>query len=246
MLVVGHRGAAGEAPENTIAGCRHAIERGVRHIEIDIQLSKDNKLVVVHDGTLKRTTGKSGRINSRTARQLATMDARQFGPPWPRKTDCGIPTLEQLLRRTPKLQSYQLEVKSGPRKDMQYIAEQLATMFPNKSAAKRIIVTSFNTHLLETLRSIAPHIRIGLVSYETNVGMVADALKPDYLCLHTELALAQSSVSLIRRMRRHGVHISVWTANEPDMIRALYKLNVDSVITDYPSMAIPLVACLQR
>ena len=62
MIVVGHRGAQGEAPENTVAGVRHAIDRGVRHLEIDLRLSSDGRLVVLHDDKLKRTTGDRRRV----------------------------------------------------------------------------------------------------------------------------------------------------------------------------------------
>ena len=71
MQVYGHRGAAGEAPENTIAGCLHAIERGARYIEIDLRLSSDNQLVVIHDKTLTRTTGKWGKPGKYKASELA-------------------------------------------------------------------------------------------------------------------------------------------------------------------------------
>ena len=62
ILVYGHRGAAGEAPENTIAGCRHAIDRGVRYIELDLRLTKDRQLVVIHDVSVDRTTAQKGKV----------------------------------------------------------------------------------------------------------------------------------------------------------------------------------------
>lgn len=71
MLVVGHRGAAGEASENTIAGFRHAIEHGVRHFELDVQISRDEKLVVIHDNKVNRTTYSRGRVNQFSAGELA-------------------------------------------------------------------------------------------------------------------------------------------------------------------------------
>ena len=104
MLVYGHRGAAGEAPENTIAGFRHAIERGTRHFELDVQMSKDDKLVVIHDNKVNRTTYCRGNVNQFTASELANMDARRGTPPWPRKRGANIATLDALLDATPRNQ----------------------------------------------------------------------------------------------------------------------------------------------
>ena len=75
MIVYGHRGARGEAPENTIAGCRHAFERGARHLEIDLRLSKDQQLVVLHDDRLRRTAAVRGKVSHYTAKELAALDA---------------------------------------------------------------------------------------------------------------------------------------------------------------------------
>ena len=89
MIVYGHRGSQGEAPENTIAGCRHAVSRGVRHFEIDLRLSKDGHLVVLHDERLKRTAGAPGKVSDYTARELARLDARLSGTPWPNRRQTG-------------------------------------------------------------------------------------------------------------------------------------------------------------
>ena len=86
MKIYGHRGAAGEAPENTLAGFLHAIEYGTQYVELDVQLSADGHLVVIHDSRVDRTTGIAGRVDQFTATELSKMDARQDCPPWPTKT----------------------------------------------------------------------------------------------------------------------------------------------------------------
>jgi glycerophosphoryl diester phosphodiesterase len=125
MQIYGHRGAGGEAPENTIAGCLHGIERGVKYVEIDLRLSSDEQLVVVHDKTLTRTVGKRGKPSKFTAVELAAMDARQDGPPWPSKKDSGVPTLKALMKATRKLKGYQLEVKSDSKAVIERIEVRL-------------------------------------------------------------------------------------------------------------------------
>ena len=168
MLVYGHRGAAGEAPENTIAGFQHAIERGTRHFELDVQMSKDGKLVVVHDNKVNRTTFCRGNVNAFTARELAKMDARRGTPPWSRKKGANIATLDAVLDATPETKSYQIEVKPARRAVIEQVAGQLADRFPTRNAARRIIVTSSDLKLHACLQEMAPHITRGLVSMQAD------------------------------------------------------------------------------
>ena len=242
VQVYGHRGAAGEAPENTIAGCRHAIERGVRRIEIDLRLSSDGELIIIHDASLNRTTFNKGKANTYTSAQLKHVDARAFGPQWPNKKGTGVPTLEALLDATPEIKQYQLEVKSGNAKLMLNIAQKLAKRFENKLDAKRIIVTSTNTRILRYVGELAPHIKRGIVATKTSDLAKAKALRLDYFCANWSLC----ELPFIKQLRSTGMHVSVWTVNEPSLIKKLHKLKVDSIISDYPSMAIPLLSKLER
>ncbi len=242
LQLFGHRGAAGEAPENTIAGCIHAIERGVRRIEIDLRLSSDGELIVIHDASINRTTFSKGKANSLTSAQLKQLDARAFGPQWPTKKKAGVPTLDALLAATPEIKQYQLEVKSGNAKLMLMIAEKLAKRFANKADAKRVIITSSNTRILRHVGELAPHIKRGIVATKTSDLGKAKALNLDYFCMNWSLC----ELPFIKQLRSTDMHISVWTVNEPSLIKKLHKLKVDSIISDYPSMAIPLISALER
>lgn len=242
MQLFGHRGAAGEAPENTIAGCLHAIERGVKRIEIDLQLSSDGQIVIVHDDTVNRTTKDKGRVKRFTARQLAAMDARQFGPQWPRKQDAGIPTLEELLQATKALHQYQLEVKPGPKAEMREIAGQLAERFKARREAARVIITSSDAFLLHEVGTRAPWLSRGMVATQGRHLNVAKDLGLQYFCARHTLC----SAAMVRRAHAAGMHVSCWTVNEPNEVRRLHKAKVDSVISDYPSMVLPLLSGLER
>ena len=242
MQLFGHRGAAGEAPENTIAGIRHAIERGVRRVEIDLRLSADKQIVIVHDNNAKRTTGINRQIARLTASELNRLDARQFGTPWPRKTACGIPTLRRFLSNTPEIQCYQLEVKLDKSSEHTLMIEKLGVLFPNKNASKKIVVTSFDYLFLAKLRQQLPHIPIGTISYQTNALAIARDLDCQYFCINTKIAKPR----FIEKIRQTNMHLSVWTVNNPEQIKTLYQLQVDSIISDYPSMALPLIKSLGR
>jgi len=242
MQLFGHRGAAGEAPENTIAGMRHAIERGVRRVEIDLRLSADQQIVIVHDNNAKRTAGVNKHIARLTASELSRLDARQFGMPWPRKTACGIPTLKRFLKSTPEIQCYQLEVKLDKSSEHALMIEKLGAFFPTKSTTKKIVVTSFDYLFLAKLRRQFPHIPIGCISYKANAFSVARDLESQYFCINTKIAKPK----LIEKIRKTDMHLSIWTVNNPEQIKTLYQLGVDSIISDYPSMALPLINSLSR
>lgn len=242
MIVYGHRGAAGECPENTIASCRHAIKRGVRHIEIDLQLSCDGEIVIIHDTTLKRTAGVSGKVNTYTAAALKRLDNRASGPTWPNKRDTGTPTLKALLKACPELQGIELEIKATRRRDNEAILRSLADIFPNARAARGMTITCSTLSVLEAAMDIVPWIERGFVSTLPDPRQVL----LDYECSMLATHWANCNPRLVREMRKRGIHVSVWTVNDPATIKTLYRMKVDSVITDYPSMAVPLVSSLTR
>lgn len=242
MKVYGHRGAAGEAPENTIAGCRHAIERGTRYLELDLGLSKDNRLVVIHDKKLQRTTYSHGQVSAYTAAELAKMDARRSGPPWRGRKQIGIPTLEAVLEATPEAKGYFLEVKPASRKVTLQIAELLVELFPTARSARRIVITSMNPQLHVHLREVAPHLSLGLITLRPDAARELEEF--DYQ--HLILPWGVCNPYVVRSARKQGAEVAVWTVNDPQMIKNLFRLKVDSIITDYPSMALPMVGSLMR
>ena len=98
-LIYGHRGAKGEAPENTLASFQQCLTHGVTRCELDLHLSRDGELMVIHDPTLNRSTGRRGKVVEHEAAELVGYDARQGGPGW--KIPCPIPTLAALFEQCP-------------------------------------------------------------------------------------------------------------------------------------------------
>ena len=227
MIVYGHRGARGEAPENTIAGARHAIERGVRHLEIDLRLSADDQLVVIHDTGPRRTAGVGGKVADMTGKELSKLDNRADGPPWPNKRDTGTPTLSALFEAAPEIHHWQLELKHLGKRRNPALAE--AT------------VEWLSRHKAPTV--VMPSQPVGFVSTTTSPEGTLEACSCDYLIANWKTL---SNRALVRRVQKRGIHVSAWTVNDASVIEQLHRLGVDSVITDYPSMALPLVASLER
>ena len=241
MIVYGHRGARGEAPENTIAGCRHAVGRGVRHFEIDLRLSKDNQLVVAHDERLKRTTAAAGKVTSLSARELARLDARNSGPPWPNRRETGIPTLEALVRAVPEVKGWQLELKSGRQRYNRALVSAVCEWL--QDGHRGMVVTSFEPAMLLWVKEQMPDVSTGLVSQHPDPDLMLSSCGCDHLIAHWSTLV---NPHRIQALQRRGVHVSSWTVNDASVIRNLFVLGVDSVISDFPSMALPLVATLVR
>ncbi|MDO3720198.1 glycerophosphodiester phosphodiesterase [Marinobacter sp. chi1] len=231
MIVYGHRGAKGEAPENTLPGFIHAYRNGIRHFELDLILSKDGKPVLIHDLTVDRTTSHKGSVASYTADELAGMDARKNTSSWP--SPVGIPSLEGLLDQFDDLEHLQLEVKSDKRQRLNVLCNRLTEIIQRRDLYQKVAITSSDTWLLKEVKRRNKHIRTGLVAERKFPKPLSMALKfdCDYLCLNWKLC----SKSLVESANRRGMHVSVWTVNRIHDMLVMETMGVDSIITDYPT-----------
>jgi glycerophosphoryl diester phosphodiesterase len=231
MIVYGHRGAKGEAPENSLAGFRHAYRQGVRHFELDLVLSKDGKPVVIHDLTVDRTTGKTGEVYSFMASELSTMDARRNTTPWP--SPVGIPSLEDLLSEFPEVEHLQLEVKKDARQRLNVLCNRIIEIIQSRKLYSQVVVTSSDAWFLREVRRRDRKISIGLVTdrkFPRPVN-VAARLHCDFLCLGWKVC----SKALVEEAHRRDMKISTWTVNRIHDMQSLEAMGVDSIITDFPT-----------
>jgi len=239
VKIYGHRGAAGEAPENTLGGFRHAWDRGTRCFELDIQLTADRELVVIHDDRVNRTTGSRGAVSSLTSKELAKLDARRGTPPWPRRE--GIPRLSDVLRALPRAQGWQVEVKKAASPQAkELIIDRLQKILGKLSLRRRVILTSSDRSFLELARTRLPKVTRGLIASDFDPLRTAAELGCSHLLVH----IMGCSPGLRLAAWRQGIALSVWGVNEPTSVKACYQMRVHSIVTDYPSMAIPLVGQL--
>lgn len=231
MLIYGHRGAAGEAPENTLAGFRRAVEAGVLRVELDIHLSRDEQLVVIHDPTLGRTTNGRGRVRATDAATLQALDARRGGPGWP--TPQGVPTLAQVVDSCPEIRHYQFECKTPRVRDRRLMALRLAGFYEARGLYARATVTSFDVEILRVIRRVDPRIPLGLA---------AEHARPDPVKLGRSLGVHMLALgwtlctaARIRAAHEAGLEVSAWTVNDRERGRELASRGLDSLITDLPS-----------
>ncbi|AQZ95612.1 glycerophosphodiester phosphodiesterase [Halopseudomonas phragmitis] len=236
-LIYGHRGARAEAPENTLPSFRKALEAGVTRVELDLHLSADQQLIVIHDPTLRRTTGLGGKVAQHPATHLTRLDARHALPDWPEP--CLIPSLEQLFESCPEFEHYQLEVKSGSQSQSRLVIDAILRLVERFELHNKVTITSSSRILLRYAHDSGCPLPTGLVEEYGLLDPVKSALR--YGCQMLVLNWTLCSPALLARAQASGLHVSVWTVNDLDLMQRLAQMGVDSIITDVPSQAVRLL-----
>ena len=231
MHIIGHRGARGEAPENTVAGFQLAVDAGVEGIELDVRLSRDGHLIVLHDPKVDRTTWHRGPVKNFTMAELGLLDARRNTPGWHIAT--GVPSLAEVVDMAPPDMSFQFEVKPDDQKSMHRLAHNLVQFIQERRLSGRVIVTSSHAAFLRMVGTMDAGIARGYVAqyrYQQPLRR-SRALGCQWLIANYRLL----NQRLVDKATRHGIKISVWTVNDLDKAKRLRELGVNSVITDYPT-----------
>ncbi|MDA0656458.1 MAG: glycerophosphoryl diester phosphodiesterase [Proteobacteria bacterium] len=230
--VIGHRGAAGHAPENTLASIRKASELGAKWVEFDIKLSRDDVLVLMHDDTLGRTTNAKGAVADQELDALQKLDAGS----WFDSTFAGerIPSLEETLTLAARLGlGCNIEVKPSPFQD-ESTALALAKLLGETRhlLAVPILVSSFSKASLVTLHRVLPNVPRGLIVREIPNDWEADLRRLDCVSLHCgEGGLNQAKASAIREA---GYELLAFTVNDAKRAATLFGWGVTAVFSDYP------------
>ena len=231
LLRVGHRGARGHAPENTMTSFMVGAEMGVDAVETDVQLSKDGEVVLIHDHTVDRTTDGRGFVKDLTLAELKRLDAGS----WYDAKHAGerIPTLTELLAWARDRVGVAIEIKNGP---IYYpgIAEKTIRLVRRHGMGRQVILISFDHLVLREAKQIAPEIATGILYVGGLVDAVAaaraalaDSLNPNWAFVTPEL---------VRAAHVAGLAISPWNPNDLATLRTLSDMGVDSAGTDYPEL----------
>lgn len=232
LEILGHRGARGEAPENTFISFQRASDAGVAGIELDVRMNAEGVLYTFHDKTLTRATSTKGRFHHQSSERLATLDARHPLPWWPQPEP--IPTLESVLTGCPSHLHYQLEIKGFmPSFYLDRLVRQLSLLVTKLNMNTRVVVTSEDVNVLRFLKRLAPQLKRGYVCqyrHRMPIG-TCQRLGCEWLIAHHGIM----SPRLMKKARNAGLKISCWTVNDLDVAERLAVLGVDSLITDYPT-----------
>lgn len=245
MKIIGHRGARGEAPENTLGGFRHIIDLGLKAVEFDVRLLRDGQLAVLHDATLQRTAGKSDLLADLDTNDLSDFDNRQGWTDWTQPEP--IPTLQQVLDLLIHFDHIEVEVKAVESEhDVLKIAEQLMIELNNWSNQLAITVTSFDVRILAALQQSRAEQR-----HPLKTGLLLEP-SSDFIDLSSAQTYAQQAVELgcsriglsdklatesrVSAIKDAGLLISIWTVNSTERAKILQNWQVDGLITDHPSL----------
>ncbi len=225
MDIYGHRGAKGVIMENSLQGFIHATSQGIDKFELDVQLSSDNQLIVIHDQKLKRLTNTSLRVSKCTANTLSKTLLTG--------TDQGIPTLEQVVAACPFVKHWQFEIKtqtSNPK-----FVRPMKRLIEKYNLQKKVVITSIHVGILKIFQRILPEINRGYVQKWALPSGIKTALKLQctYLVLNKRLAYKH----YIHKAQAKGLKVSIWTVNKKEDMNRLNQFGADSIISDFPMLA---------
>ena len=242
MWVIAHRGASGSAPENTLAAFRRAVELGAGFIETDLQLSRDTRLVALHDPTLERTTNGIGKVSSATLAELRKLDAGGWfqGPAAEPGSFSGerVPTIEEILAfGQEKDIGLFLEIKAPGASGAEHT---LVGALHEADAVGRTVVLSFDPGILAKVRQLDPLIVAGYLYQES----LADAVDKAVAAGARQILPRADRVTgkLVEEAHRSDLRIVAWTVNAREKMKELIDLGVDGIITNYPQELASLLA----
>jgi glycerophosphoryl diester phosphodiesterase len=237
--IVAHRGASFDAPENTLAAFRLGWEQKADACELDIYLTKDGQIAVMHDATTKRTAGKDARVDQQTIEELRALDAGAWkGEKWKGEK---IPMLSEVLSLIPEGQQLFIEVKCGP----EILPELQRVIKASGKKASQLVIISFNFAVVEGARKAMPEIdAYFLAAYKADkkTGVI-----PTYAAL-LEKAKAANLTGLdldfkypldataIAQAKAVGLKIQVWTVDDPTVAKRLAEAGVQGITTNKPAM----------
>jgi glycerophosphoryl diester phosphodiesterase len=245
VLAIAHRGGAGVRPENTLAAFDGAVAEDVDAFELDVRLSRDGEVVVIHDATLERTTSAAGAVSACTAEALARVDAAwHFGPdrgfPF-RGQGIGIPRLSEVLRRYADVPVV-VELKG----DSVELAHRTVEVIRQANAIDRVVVAGFAAATMAAVRRCAREMTTSACTPEVRralfggyVGISARRRAYQLLSVPERRGMWRViSRGFVRRAIGAGVPVHVWTVNEAEEMQRLIAWGVTGIISDRPSVAV--------
>lgn len=218
VKVIGHRGAAGELPENTLKGFRYAVELGVDLVECDVHLTRDGRLVVMHDSTVDRTTNGHGAIHDLSFERIRSLDAGEGEQ---------VPTLDEVLAVVRGRVVIEVELKGSGVEDA-----AVETVVAH-DMADQVIFTSFSMERLARVRQLGDHYRIGAIvpnptefdfARAIELGAEAIAVQYKHLCYR-----------IVDQAREAGLELRAWNPDTLAEQQAMIALGAEVVSTNLPT-----------
>jgi len=240
-LNIAHRGASGHAPENTLAAFVLAADMGADAIELDVHLSADGEVVVIHNDTVEATTDGSGRVSHMTRRELQALDAGSWFDP--RYAGERIPTLQEVFEAVGHRVAINIEIKVEAGYHPVEQEAETVRLIEDGGMVDRVIVSSFSPLSLRRVYRLNPRIPLGFLHARGEPRFLPALLHQFYApfaALHPHFRLVDEPY--LAAARRRGQRVNAWTVNDAQDMRALRDLGVDGIITNYPDMLSDVLA----
>lgn len=240
--VIAHRGFSSVAPENTLAAFYQAIGAGADMIELDVLLTKDGRVVCIHDSTLERTTGRPGAVQDFTLAELKTLDAGSwFSPEFENER---LPSLAQVLDLTRGTILLNIEIKTEAVTDdfEGGIEEKVIALVRERAMEDEVMITSFDVRALQHVRGLDEKIATATLYNEDRqhdqgpLEIMAEAGSRGF-----NLSKDQVTAEIVRQCHEHGLPVGVYTVNETPEMRRLIRMGVHTIITDRPDVLLEIV-----
>lgn len=233
-LNLAHRGFSADYPENTMAAFRAAVDAGCDGLELDVHLSADSEVVVLHDDTLERTTDGFGSVSARTLAELQALDAGS----WRSSRFAGerIPHLEEVLAlaaETGILLNIEIKNAGG---DNALLVEKVLAMVRERALESQVLLSSFHCGAVVTAAKLNPKIVSALLYSSPFIRGVSLCRKGGMRAVHPTYHLLFYNPLLLRICRAKGLMVNVWTVNLPEDMRRLIRMGVDGIITNHPDL----------
>ena len=236
--VFAHRGWSGKYPENTMLAFQKAVELGVDGIELDVHMTKDGELVIIHDEKVDRTCNGTGKVKDMTLAELKELDA-----------SAGFPGVYG-VNRIPTLREYMELVKDEPLVtnlelktniyDYEGLCEKVYDMIKEYNYQDRVIISSFNHYTVMRMKALAPELKYGFLSESWVLDTGEYCNRHGIPCYHP--LRGNVIPELVKDMKDHGLEINTFTVNEEEEVRRFWELGVDGIIGNYPDMTKRVIA----
>jgi len=237
MRIIGHRGARGEAPENTLGGFQYIHDLGIRAVEFDVRQLKDHELIIMHDDNMLRTTGIDQALYPLNSTELDTYNQAHIWLDWEKQ---GTPTLQQALQIMQDFEHLEVEVKAvATQAEAERLTQHLTQQL--RDFEQSAVITSFDLKILQALQDLHSPLKRGLL-IEENIQHLAIEQALKYGCCQIGWMNQLATDDLLKATQQANLAISVWTVNDIERAKHLRDCGIDGLITDFPKMMLQHLA----
>jgi len=224
VVVTGHRGAAALEPENTLRGIRRAMEIGVDQVEVDIHLTRDGRLVVIHDETVDRTTNGHGRVRDLTFEEMRDLDAGKGEV---------VPTLEEVISLVKGKVTLQVELKGIG------VEERAVEIVEEAGIVDEVMFTSFRHPALKAVKEMNPSVQTGVLFYCLPIDPCRLALDAEAEAIHPNIQFVDREMA--RRAHVLGLKVFAWNADVEGEMRRVIGTGIDGLGSNRPDLLVKVM-----